>query len=237
MVLEILKMITDETNVSSVTRTLFNDMLSCTPELLKDMTPAVCQIIEVNAPTKVWYFDSMLRVMVIAGNHTEDENVNSLINLITNSPQLQAYALYKLYFAALDNQNQEGLVKTLFWLLGEFYSILVNGQDPSTGQTLPKITEDKVISMVIDLSKSSKSFVVKQIGINTLVKIEHKLKNTSLKEKIKEYINTQTKSEDYECQTRAFEYSHLLDEEWSDWKEEIFKPMPAPDASLITISE
>jgi AP-1 complex subunit gamma-1 len=237
MILEILKMITDESNIAQVSRTLFNDMLSCSPELLKDMTPSVCKIIEINAPTKTWYFDSLLRVLVIAGNYIEDENVNSLINLISNTPQLQAYALYKLYFAAIDNQNQEGLVKTLFYLLGELSHILTTGVDPSSAQQLPKVSEERIVGLVMDIARDSKSKAVKQLALNTLVKLERKSKDGSIKAAIKRYVQLQTKSEDYESQTRAFEYSHLLDPEWSEWKEEIFQPMPAPDPSLAAITE
>lgn len=237
MILEILKMITDESNIAQVSRTLFNDMLSCTPELLKDMTPSVCKIIELNAPTKAWYFDSLLRVLVIAGNFIEDENVNSLINLVSNTPQLQAYALYKLFFAALDNQNQEGLVKTLFYLLGEMSHILTGGVDPASGQQLPKVTEDRIVGLVLDIVKETKSRAVKQMALNCLVKLERKSKDSSIRAAIKRYVQLQTKSEDYESQTRAFEYSHLLEPQWSEWKEEIFQPMPAPDPSLATISE
>jgi AP-1 complex subunit gamma-1 len=237
MILEILKMITDESNIAQVSRTLFNDMLSCTPELLKDMTPSVCKIIELNAPTKVWYFDSMLRLLVIAGHYIEDETVNSLINLVSNTPQLQAYAMYKLYFAAIDNQNQEGLIKTLFYLLGELSQVMTAGVDNSSGQQLPKITEDKLVGLVIDIAKETKSKAVKQQALNSLIKLERKSRDGSIKSVIKRYIQLQTKSEDYESQTRAFEYSHLLEPEWSEWKEEIFQPMPAPDPSLATISE
>lgn len=237
MILEILKMVTDETNIAQVSRTLFNDMLSCSAELLKDMTPSVCKIIELNAPTKAWYFDSLLRVMVIAGNYIEDETVNSLINLISNTAPLQSYAMYKLYFAAVDNQNQEGLIRTLFYLLGEHAHLLISGIDPTTGQSLPKVGEDKIVGLIVDLAKQATSRQVRQIAINSLLKIERKMTNTVNKETIKRFIHSQTKSEDYESQTRAFEYGHLLEPEWSDWKEEIFQPMPAPDPSLISISE
>lgn len=62
----------------------------------------------------------MLRVLVIAGNHINDEAVNNLLNIITNTPEIQSYAIYKLYIALCENQEQEGLAKALFWLAGEY---------------------------------------------------------------------------------------------------------------------
>lgn len=244
MTFEILKLIADENNITAITRTLLNDMLTCSKELLEDMTPSVCNIIEMNAPTKIWYFDSMLRILVIAGNYVDEESINSVLNIVTNTPQLQAYALYKLYLAACDNQNQEGLIKTIFWLLGEYYgrfpsylAILFSGVDPVSGQKLPKISEESVVSMIVSFSKASKSTIVKQTGMNALMKMESKLRDRRLRDEIKGYIGEMKYSENYECQTRASEYSNLLEEQWAEWKEEIFKPMPAPDPSFVTVSE
>jgi len=237
MILDILRLVADESNIAAIARTLFNDMLGCSQELLKDMTPSVCQILEQNALSKAWYFDSMLRVLVIAGNHVDEENVNSITNLITNTPEIQAYAIYKLYFSALDNQHQVGLIRILFWLLGEYGQILLLGKDPTSSASLPKITEDKLVNLIIDISTQTKNFAIKQISTTSLVKLEMKIQDKELKKKIKAYIQQLTKSEDYEVQTRAFEYSHLLEVEWADWKEEVFKPMPAPDPALFSVSE
>ena len=237
MILEILKLIADETNITFLARTLFNDMLGCSPEMLADMTPHVCQILEMNALSKSWYFDSMLRVLVIAGNYVEEESINSIINLVANNIEIQAYAIYKLYYSALENQQQIGLVRTLFWLIGEYGAILLEGKDPKTGASLPKISEEKLVNLILDLSRETKNPSVKQVGITALVKLDLKIKEKKLKGMIQKYVQSQTKSEDYEMQTRAFEYEHLLKEDWIEWKEEIFIAMPAPDPALFSVSE
>ena len=53
---------------------------------------------------------------------------------------------------------------------------------------------------------------------------------------IKQFVAGQTRNEDYECQTRAYEYNHLLSEELREWKEDLFKPMPAPSADFISVA-
>jgi len=119
MTLEIIKQIADESNIKSITSQLFNDMLVCKKEYLENMTPKVCAIIEANAPTKSWYFASMLRVLVIAGNYVNDESINNLLNVVSNTIEIHSFAIYKLYLALCENQDQEGLAKALFWLAGE----------------------------------------------------------------------------------------------------------------------
>lgn len=56
MTLEIIKQISDESNVKNIVSHIFNDMLVCKTEYLEDMTPKVCAIIETHAPSKAWYF-------------------------------------------------------------------------------------------------------------------------------------------------------------------------------------
>lgn len=235
-ILDILKLITDETNIAGVTRTLFNDMLSISTAYLKEMTPSVCQIIELNASNKAFYFDSMLKVMSIAGNYVGDESVYSLVNLVIVTPEMHAYALYKLYYAVLDNQVQEGLVKTLFWLAGEFCTIFFTGIDPHTKQSLPKISESQLVELMLEICKTIKSSGARQITLNSLMKIEAKVTTAAIRTSIKQFVAGQTRNEDYECQTRAYEYNHLLSEELREWKEDLFKPMPAPSADFISVA-
>ena len=119
MTLEIIKQIADETNVKSIISQIFNDMLICKTEYLEDMTPKVCTIIESHSPDKSWYFSAMLRVLVIAGNYVNEESINNLLNIVSNTPEIHSYAIYKLYIALCENQDQEGLARALFWLAGE----------------------------------------------------------------------------------------------------------------------
>jgi AP-1 complex subunit gamma-1 len=63
-------------------------MLTTKPEFLEDMTPSVCYIIEKHAPNKVWYFKSMLRVLVIAGNYVNEEAINNLLNMLSNTIEI-----------------------------------------------------------------------------------------------------------------------------------------------------
>ena len=119
MTLDILKIISSTDLIANIMSHLFNDMLVSKKEFVEDMTPAVCFIIENHSPSKIWYFTSMLRVLVIAGNYVNEDSINNLINVLSNTPEIQAYALYKLYLALCENQDQEGLAKTMFWLMGE----------------------------------------------------------------------------------------------------------------------
>lgn len=61
MTLEILKNVVDEENVNSIVKSLFNDMLTCSDDALEETVPKVANIIEMHAPSKVWYITAMIR--------------------------------------------------------------------------------------------------------------------------------------------------------------------------------
>lgn len=65
MTLEILKNVVDEDNVNSIVKNLFNDMLTCSEEALAETVPKVSAIVEMHAPSKVWYITAMIRYCVL----------------------------------------------------------------------------------------------------------------------------------------------------------------------------
>lgn len=129
MTLEILKNIVDEENVNSIVKSLFNDMLTCSDQALEETVPKVANIIEMHAPSKVWYITAMIRVLIISGNFVSSNVANSLLNIISSTNEIQAYAAYKIYLAYFEHSNQKALAQIFLWITGEFGSILNNGFD------------------------------------------------------------------------------------------------------------
>ncbi len=44
------------------------------------------------APNKRWHFDTMLRVVTLAGNYVKEPILSSFVRLIATTPELQTYA-------------------------------------------------------------------------------------------------------------------------------------------------
>lgn len=238
MTLQILKHVSNSQNIALITRHLFNDMLSCAPEALQETTPIVCGIIESNAQTVDWYFKSMLRVLVIAGNFVDEENVNAVINTVSNTPEIQAYAVYKLYFALCENQEQQGLAKCVFWLVGEHPSILIEGIDAVNNESLEKIPEESIVNLIDNVLESGDSTSgTKNMALNCLVKLYDNFKKEETRNRVDEILSDRKGEEDVETQNRAVEYEMLVKKDWIDVREEIFQAMPAPDMALFAVSE
>jgi Adaptin N terminal region/Adaptin C-terminal domain len=216
MTLDILKIISEEQHMTTITNNLFNDMLTTKPEFLEDMTPSVCYIIEKHAPSKIWYFKSMLRVLVIAGNHVNEEAINNLLNMLSNTPDIQAYALYKLYLALCENQEQEGLAKTIFWLMGEhpskslfaniffdylliFLAILIKGYDSNTQKDFPRISSNNILNLIENILNGKVGSLTKQMGMNCLAKLFAAINNIEDKNRIRKIIDDHKNSPNYEA--------------------------------------
>lgn len=75
------------------------------------------------------------------------------------------------------------------------------------------------------------------MAINCLAKLYDKFEQPESKERIKAIILEHKKSQNYEAQIRAVEFSILLDSNWSEMRSNVLKEMPAPDPKFVTVSE
>lgn len=74
--------------------------------------------------------DTIIKVLTLAGNFIKEESISSLIHLVCSTPELQTYALQKLYYSLLENVNQGGLAKAALYLVGEFALVLTQPKAP-----------------------------------------------------------------------------------------------------------
>ena len=148
--------------------------------------------------------------MTLAGNHVKDESVNSLIHIISATPELQAYCVNKLFFTLRENLSQDGLAKVALWCVGEYASILISGKSTSADNTPMNVSQEEIVSLVDKvLARHNLSEQVKEYALTCLIKLYTKF--NSNKDKIRELIDSQTTSPSLEVQQRACEYLQLLD--------------------------
>lgn len=90
MALDLLYMITNESNVKTVVKELLNHLLNLGDgdDLTKELTNKICQIIEKYAPSRRWYIDTFIKVLILAGNFVSEESTSSLIHLVIGTPEL-----------------------------------------------------------------------------------------------------------------------------------------------------
>lgn len=129
LALDLIYMITNESNVKSIIKELLNQLLNLTDEseFIQELTNKICVIVSAHAPNRRWYIDTLIRVLILAGNYVQEDHTSSLIHLISGTPELQSYAVHKLFFSLSENLNQEGLARITVYCLGDFGHILVAG--------------------------------------------------------------------------------------------------------------
>lgn len=163
--------------------------------------------------------------MTLAGNHVKDESINSLIHIISATPELQTYAVYKLFFSLRENITQDGLAKVGLWCIGEYSSILISGSTTGPDNTPITVSQEEVVDLIDKvLSRHNLSEQVKEYALTALIKLYTKF-NTR-KDRIRELIDSQTTSPSLEVQQRACEYLQLLDQEFDAIRTAIVDTIP-----------
>ena len=181
--------------------------------------------VEKYSPSRRWHIDVIIRVLTIAGKYVKDESINNLIHLIASTPELHTYCVLKLFYSVSENLNQDGLVKVGLWCIGEYGVDLINGKAKGPDGAPIVLQQQEVIGLiekVFNLVNVAES--IKEFALNCLIKLYPIY--TSVREKIKNLIDSQTTSAYLEVQQRACEYLQLLDSEWDKVRAAIVEKMP-----------
>jgi hypothetical protein len=218
-------------------KNLFNDMLTCSDEALEETVPKVANIIEMHAPSKVWYITAMIRVLIISGNYVSSNVANSLLNIISSTNEIQAYAAYKIYLAYFEHPNQKALAQVFLWIAGEFGAILKEGMDPVSNKVLPKVTEDAMITLVENILITFEDKITQQIGMNTAIKLWNRCASEGNKTRLKRIIRDRRAHVDFETQIRSNEYRNLLSKAWDGKRAPVLEAIPPPLQTLSFVSE
>uniref|UniRef100_A0A8I6AE72 AP-1 complex subunit gamma n=1 Tax=Rattus norvegicus TaxID=10116 RepID=A0A8I6AE72_RAT len=115
-------------NIRGMMKELLYFLDSCEPEFKADCASGVFLAAEKYAPSKRWHIDTIMRVLTTAGSYVRDDAVPNLIQLITNSVEMHAYTVQRLYKAILGDYSQQPLVQVAAWCIGEYGDLLVSGQ-------------------------------------------------------------------------------------------------------------
>lgn len=236
LALDLLYLITNETNVKSIVKEMLNYLLVAEADFMQDLTWKICSSIEKYSPNRRWYVDTLIRVLTLAGNYVKDESLSSLIHVISSTQQLQTYAMHKIFFSLRENINQDGLVKVGLWCLGEFGNLLVNGKAIGPDNTPINVSEEEVVEVIEKIiTKPNISDVCKEYAVTCLIKLYPKY--TTQTNNIVNMIDSQTTSSSLEVQQRACEYLKLIEKEWDDTRAAILETMPVSQSFSTNFSD
>ncbi|KAL4432313.1 hypothetical protein ABPG74_011072 [Tetrahymena malaccensis] len=226
LALDLVYIITNEQNVKSIIKELLNYLLAVTDEgFLRELTNKICAIVDKHSPNRRWQVDTIIKVLTLAGNYIKEESTNNMIHLICMSPELQSYAVHKLYFSLNENINQNGLAKAAVYCIGEFGHLLVRGTPVAHQDTKVTVKEEEVMQLFEKLFERNKlPDNIKEYGLNALIKLYTKFTNSQ--NRIIDLVEMFQTSTSLEVQKRSCEYLKLIECQWDTNRNSILEPIP-----------
>uniref|UniRef100_A0A674E1K8 AP-1 complex subunit gamma n=1 Tax=Salmo trutta TaxID=8032 RepID=A0A674E1K8_SALTR len=165
-------------------------------------------------------------VFLAAENYVRDDSVPNLIQLITNSVEMHAYTVQRLYKALLDDISQQPLVQVSSWCIGEYGDLLVSGQCEEEEPI--QVTEDEVLDVLEGLLVSNLSTpVTRGYSLTAIMKLSTRFSSVN---RIKKVVSIYGSSIDVELQQRAVEYNALF-KKYDHMRPALLERMPIMEKS------
>ncbi|CCF46881.1 AP-1 complex subunit gamma-1 [Colletotrichum higginsianum] len=179
------------------------------------------------APNKRWHVDTMLRVLTLAGNYVKEPIMSSFIRLVATTPELQTYAVQKLYVNLKKDITQESLTQAGAWCIGEYGDALLRGGQYEEEELVREVKEHELIDLFTTILNSNHATQVStEYIVTALVKLTTRLTDSAQLDRIRRLLQVHQTSLDVEVQQRAVEYSNLLS--YEQIRIGVLEKMPPP---------
>lgn len=217
----------NESNVRVLIRELLAFLEVADNEFKPTLTTQIGIAADKYAPNKRWHVDTMLRVLSLAGNYVKEPIMSSVIRLIATTPELQTYAVQKLYTNLKKDITQESLTQAGSWCIGEYGDALLRGGQYEEEELVKEVKEHEVVDLFQTILNSSYgSQVTTEYIVTALMKLTTRLSDASQVERVQRLLQTHQTSLDVEVQQRAVEYSNLFN--FDQIRRGVLEKMPPP---------
>ncbi|XP_063680914.1 AP-1 complex subunit gamma-1-like isoform X2 [Bolinopsis microptera] len=226
--MELLFALVNETNVRSVIGELVSFLSTSAPaELKAQLTSTIILLSDKFAPTKRWYMDTVLKVLIYGGHYVRDDVVNSVTQSISESPEMYAFIVQKLFLALREDISQQPLVQVATWAIGEYGELLVAG--PCDIGEPVEVSELEVVDTLEHIVTGSVcSKVSKYYTLNALMKLSTRFKTEA--DRIQKIIGYFTISTNVELQQRSVEYRTIF-KQYDGMRTALLERMPVTVAA------
>ena len=146
-------------------------------------------------PSPEWYIDSMINLVITAGDAVTNEIWHSIVHLVSNKKELHSYAAQKVVNVLQDDTANEPFIRCAAYILGEFG----NETDTST------FDQYKLLHKYFPVV----SIQAKAMLLNCYEKMALRMEDQEL-QAVKETLELEANTLDTEIQQRATEYKELL---------------------------
>ncbi|KAM3515996.1 hypothetical protein MY11210_000278 [Beauveria gryllotalpidicola] len=217
----------NESNVRVLIRELLAFLEVADNEFKPTMTSQIGIAADKFAPSKRWHFDTMLRVLCLAGNFVKEQILSSYVRLIATTPELQTYAVQKLYINLKKDITQESLTQTGAWCIGEYADALLKGGQHEEEELVHEVKESEIIDLfTLILNSSYANQVSTEYIVTALMKLTTRFTDASSVERVRRILQNHQTSLDVEVQQRAVEYSNLFG--FDQIRRGVLEKMPPP---------
>lgn len=201
----------NESNVRVLIRELLAFLEVADNEFKPTLTTQIGIAADKYAPNKRWHVDTMLRVLTLAGNYVKEPIMSSFIRLIATTPELQTYAVQKLYANLKKDITQESLTQAGAWCIGEYGDALLKGGQYEEEELVKEVKESEVIdTFQTVLNSNYATQVTTEYIITALTKLTTRLSDGTQLGRIQSILVHHQTSLDVEVQQRAVEYGNLF---------------------------
>ena len=192
-------------NIRPLVGELLGYLLVADEELRPDITAKLCMVTGRFAPSKKWHVDTILRVMLLAGQYIPENVIGDTVALVSQNVEVQAYAVRRFFSALKKEPSKKPLVYVGVWCLGEFGDLLIvpDGDDFV-------VEESEVVELVTRvLSHPVADDLTRDYCLTALCKLAARF-SAAQTEAVQRVFAKFKASIDLEVQTRACEFSSLV---------------------------
>ncbi|XP_024542965.1 AP-1 complex subunit gamma-2 isoform X2 [Selaginella moellendorffii] len=230
--LDLVYALVNETNVKTLTKELLEYLKVSDPEFKADLTGKICSLVQKFSPSKVWYIDQMINVMVEAGKFVKDEVIRALLLVVSNAPDLHGYTVRALYRAFAHWDGQESFAQVVLWCIGEYGEMLVNNANELEGEEPITVTESDAVDVLENVLKDFRvSSSTRAFALTAMLKLSSRF--PSCADRIKEVMMQYKGNLILELQQRAIEFTSILSKH-QNIKGALLEKMPALDATAYS---
>ncbi|PQE18175.1 AP-1 complex subunit gamma-1 protein [Rutstroemia sp. NJR-2017a BBW] len=217
----------NESNVRVLIRELLAFLEVADNEFKPIMTSQIGIAADRFSPNKRWHVDTMLRVLSLAGNYVKEQILSSFIRLIATTPELQTYAVQKLYASLKKDITQESLTLAGAWCIGEYGEALLRGGQYEEEELVQEVKENEVVDLFSSILNSSYATqIATEYIITSLMKLSTRLSDPAQVDRIRRILQNNSASLDVEVQQRAVEYGNLFS--FDSIRRGVLEKMPPP---------
>ncbi|XP_053677401.1 AP-1 complex subunit gamma-like 2 [Anopheles nili] len=220
-------------NIRAMSKELLVFLEKADPEFKAQCSSRMVHVAERYATSIRWRLDTLLSVLIAAGNYVRDDVVSSTIHLILNSPpEEQAYIGIRLWSSVhnvANSEEKQPLLQVAVWTIGEYGDLLLSSERIEDVE-IP--AEHQLVDTYQRLLWStSVSTTTKQYALVSLAKLSTRIRSKEEETRVKQMIEAFGSHLNIDLQQRGVEFAQLF-RDYSHLRPALLEKMPKIQKTL-----